>query len=681
VPADVSFYGSMQRCGEICSRVTGSKAYAEIRESAPVQFGLMWLQSQLDDPDGALANIKAEMEKPENKELMALMSDMFADEVFVYGDREWASLYETYFDIYREVYGAMLKPGMAERMEADDATFEKVLGPIVDRLDELKIPTLVIGFHVSDSELANRQLTRLENVLRPLVNSVPEIKGSLKRAKLGASETLTFSLDGGMIPWDELERDVESDGQQRVFDKIKANVEQRKLVVSLCVKGDYLLLTISPSLKQLIRLGKGKLLIDRPELAPLVEMADRPITSVSYASKAFVEQATFGENTIDTWAGFGKGFAFGVAEAGEFDEKLANRIAKDIEELGEDVKSCLPMRGPMMSFSFLTDRGIEGYAHDWSTNLSLDGWKPLSLLNHLGGDPILFYACRNKYQPKKYEMLVKWAKRIGGYVDEFVPGELGEDELALYKKVKQTVLPLLARIDNANRKMLIPAFKDGQGAFVLDANAQSKQWLAIMPPAEKPLPMIAPACVFGVSDAGLLKKGVGEYVAVIDEGLKKVRMVAPDEIPPLTVPPPETRKSGEGTIYFYALPQEWGVDERVAPNVALSPDVAALSLSLDQTERILKVTPLSLEGPLNDVGRPLASAAYFNFAALVDAVSPWVEYAIKLAEEEGEAVSEAAAIHSSFVELLKCFRSCSSATSFEDGAKVTHYEWHFADIP
>jgi len=176
---------------------------------------------------------------------------------------------------------------------------------------------------------------------------------------------------------------------------------------------------------------------------------------------------------------------------------------------------------------------------------------------------------------------------------------------------------------------------------------------------------------------------------VIDEGLKKARMVAPDDIPPLTVPPPKTRKSGVGTIYFYPLPQEWGVDGRVAPNAGLSRDVAALSVSLDQTERLLKETPLKLEGPLHNVGRPLASAAYFSFAALVDAVTPWIEYAIKLAEDEGagddeeedETGTDPSSMMSSVVEVLKCFRGYSSATSFEDGAKVTHYEWHFADLP
>lgn len=696
VPADLSFYASMQRGGEICSRVADSKAYAKIRNSAPVQLGLMWLQTQLDDPDNPLAWIKEEIDKPENNELLALLSDMFAHEVFVYGDREWARLYKAYFDIYREVYTSMFDAGVIGRMEDDDAVFEVILPSIVDRLDELKIPTLVMGFRISDADRANRQLARLEEELRPLVDSVPEIKGRLKRTKAGDSEMLVFTLDGRMIPWDELESDVESDEQRRVFEKFKANIEQRKIVVSLGVKGDYLLLTVSPSLKHLRRLGKGRLLIDRSELAPLAEMADRPITSVSYASGDFMRQATFGENTIDTWVAMGKMLAgLGAAEGG-FGENLADRIARDVEELGEDVKGCLPKRGPRMSFSFLSGRGIEGCVYDWSENLWLDGSKSLSLLNHLGGAPIFFYACRRKYRPEKYEVLVKWVDRIGAYIDEFVPGELGENELAQYQQAKKVLLPLLARIDNANRKMLIPAFRDGQGALVLDANAQSKQWLAMISPAEKLLAMIEPAFVFGVSDLELLKKGVAEYVAVIDEGLRKAHELAPDEIPPLTVPPPKTRKSGKGTIHFYPLPEEWGMDARLAPNAGLSRDVAALSLSLDQTERLLKTTPLALEGPLDDLDRPLASAAHFNFAAFVDAIAPWVEYAVKLGEgeetfgdgnevnglvEQAEAGSESLGIISSVVEFLKCFRSYSSATSFENGAKVTHYELHFADMP
>ena len=91
--------------------------------------------------------------------------------------------------------------------------------------------------------------------------------------------------------------------------------------------------------------------------------------------------------------------------------------------------------------------------------------------------------------------------------------------------------PLLARLNSANITMLQPAMADGQHAFVLDAKITSRRWFTGMP-QEGPLPMLEPALVYGVSDADLLKKGVGEYRAVADEVMAKIREKNPEALPP-----------------------------------------------------------------------------------------------------------------------------------------------------
>ena len=49
-----------------------------------------------------------------------------------------------------------------------------------------------------------------------------------------------------------------------------------------------------------------------------------------------------------------------------------------------------------MGLSFLADRGVEGYRYAWGGHDRLDGSKPLGLLEHVGGNPILGVVVRHE---------------------------------------------------------------------------------------------------------------------------------------------------------------------------------------------------------------------------------------------------------------------------------------------
>src|SRR5207245_8991171 len=114
------------------------------------------------------------------------------------------------------------------------------------------------------------------------------------------------------------------------------------------------------------------------------------------------------------------------------------------------------------------------------------------------------------------------------YVEDFVVPRLDEAQKGQYEQVMKMFHPLLERLDKATGTMLLPALKDGQTAFVLDAKSESKQWHQMMPASDKPLPLLEPALVFGVSDAELLKKAMTEYRAIISEAISKLRDMRPD---------------------------------------------------------------------------------------------------------------------------------------------------------
>jgi hypothetical protein len=272
---------------------------------------------------------------------------------------------------------------------------------------------------------------------------------------------------------------------------------------------------------------------------------------------------------------------------------------------------------------------------------------------------------------------------------------MSDAEREKFKFVADFAVPQLKRLDNATRTMLIPALADGQTGLVLDADITSKRWHKDMPPVAESLPMLETALVFGVSDAELLKKGMNEYLAVAQAVADKLKEVNPSSLPPnYRVPDPATRETSGGTVYSYELPADAGLDPQIQPAAGLSKTVAVLSLSPKQVERILQQA--TLNGDLIASRKNLGSATVFDFAGLVDAVRPWVEYGVKyyaVGVSPGEDVSEKLRSlenepQMKFVlgdirtgaEILKCFRGSTSITYLEEGATVTKSETRIEDL-
>jgi hypothetical protein len=167
------------------------------------------------------------------------------------------------------------------------------------------------------------------------------------------------------------------------------------------------------------------------------------------------------------------------------------------------------------------------------------------------------------------------------------------------------------------------------------------------------------------------------YHAVINDALAAASELSGGQIPDLKMPDPTVEKGSGGTLAYYPIPPELGLDAQVLPTAGLSKSVLALSLSRGHTERLLKRTPLKFEsGPLADLNsKPLAAAFGFNWPALVDAVTPWIELGVASANlppvppgPEGDVLKQVRTV----LEVMKVFRGVTSATYYESGAQVTH---------
>ncbi|MAG93251.1 MAG: hypothetical protein CMJ48_05825 [Planctomycetaceae bacterium] len=683
VPDDASFYASSLRNKEKLDAFLASKAYAKLKSLPYVQMGLMTLDAQLNDPFGPLAD-------EENKAALAMLGDMFSNEIFVYGDSGFGDLLTLVRKLQMANTAAGIRSAIAGGTDADVAA--GLVKAATDNLSLMKVPTTVIGFRLTDADRAKGQLARLEPILKMLLAQQPGLDERFKKTTVGESEFLTLNLDGALIPWEELENDpdVDLEAVRADYDKIKAHVTQMKLTISLGVHEDLLLLTFSPNAELISSLGNGKLLYDRKELAPLRKHAQERISSISYVSEKFADQAGALDQQIDSMLAIAKG-ALPQLPA---DDETRAEIEKDLDAAKDSLIELLPEPGALLTFEYITDSGFEGYSYSYAENKLLDGSKPLSLLDHVGGSPIGFSLGRSKYSPKTFDAMVKVLDRVVYHAEKIALPQASDQDRETYEKVSKLVKPLLNRAGETTKNSLLPGFKDGQTALVFDARIKSNQWFAGMPPIPGPLPMFELGCVLGVSDASLVRKAFSEYHAIAQELIDGMHEIDPDQVPQIKLPTPEGERVASGTMYKLDLPIEWGVDEQIAPNAALSEKVAVLSLSPVTTERLLTPTPLALRtGPLADRSRSLAGAGYFNSPALVDAVDAWLQSGIKmfgpllamgLAGPGGDPGQDPLAPileqYNTVVSVIKCYKGYSSATYIENGVTVTHHASVYQDL-
>ena len=516
-------------------------------------------------------------------------------------------------------------------------------------------------------------MARLEKHVMPLVEQVPELKGRLKRTKIGAGDFLTLSLDGTMVPWHEIPiKEIEEEPGE--FDEVFKKLKAMKLTVSLGVSGKYALFGIGETTQHLAKFAPGNdRLTGRAEFKPLARFADRRITSLNYVSKDLQVQLALTDKDVNEMVEFAKA----MLPQAELTEEQQARVSKDLEEFARDVRHYLPKPGASLSFAFLTEQGQESYGYDWGESNTRDASKPLTLLNHVGGTPLMAAVNRAKYSPSDYQLVVKWIRIFHRHFEEFVVPKMEPDQQASYDKFMKGAVPLFKRLDETTSKYLLPALADGQTGIVVDGKLTSQQWVTMLPPTETALPMLEVALVLGVSDAAKLRQAAGEYWDVAKKMLVVIREAGGEDVPEVELPDPEVKKGKGGELFSFPLPLMIPLDKKLTPTAGLSDKVAVLTLSNEHAERLLTSTVLKIDGGvLTDTNRKLAGATIVDWAATVDAVTPWVDMAVRMAPPLadpviGDSKDLPAQVHT-VLDVLKVLRNYTSATYQEDGAWVTH---------
>lgn len=693
-PADASFYSAGFRFGEQLDLLLKSNAWKTFSNMGSVQ--LAWGQAKgfLTQPGGPIDEYQKFMLDPENQDLETLAKELFATEVFAFGDKQFAPT----LDMLKTAYNGMLQASFVagfsaelkgERVETTPQDMMTAFFYILnERLNDVVIPNTLIGFKIKSTAIAEKQLQRLELLITRALAGAPPLVERLKREKIGGGNFLTMTIEGDLIPWDDIPWD-EIEAEPGQFDKLRNKLRQLKLNVSLGVKDGYLLVAIGNSNEYLAKLGTGPLLLDTPECKPLLAHLGTDLWSVSYQNRAIrIPLSTFTKESVQGYSDI----LYAILLETELPEDLKARLEKNLKAMTTDIKGLVPEVGASLSWSKRVPQGIESWVYDWSQNLYTDSSKPLEILKHVGGNPLVVVAGRGKYRPQDYDMLVKWAKTGYGYFEEYGLPQIPADDRANVEMVLDRVMPLWKRFDDIVRTQLMPAGQDGQSALVIDRKIESKQWIGPMPPSDTPLPLFELAIVSGISDADKLKAGVSGIRGIMDDVVKLAKDLNPGEIPDdFKIPDPRSRPLGEGTVWWYDIPaqiqDELALDKQILPHWGLVESVAVVGTSPRQTALIFSGTPFAANSYLREaIEKPLSNVTMVQIGGLLETFVPWIEYGVNLGLQQTQdatprmIISGAQADLKTTLRVLGCLKTYSSFTRTEDKATVTQSLLEIEDL-
>jgi hypothetical protein len=649
VPADAAFYRACLRNREQFDAVMNSNAIERLLERPRMAQWLVRLKARWENPDRSL--IGRWLSKPENQETLDFAVEALSQEVFWYGDASFADLLDLTAYVNQTAASAQLEALRGGRSLADSerAAAYAALGIVAEDPKELRVPPVVIGFRVSDRERAQRQIDRIGELLQGLLDKPRPAQNET----IAGNQFRTWRISGGMLPWDLIPKYELDKVDPQLRRRVLAVLESKNAVLSVGLRDDYLLVSLGESNDHLAQLGQGPLLADRAELAPIFDYADRPLNTIVYVSEAYRERAEAAERhqftgsfLLEEFIKHPDGLAQGNAAV---DEKLRRELIADMKHLTAQISDVARARGATLRFSFLTPQGYEGFHYDWSQRWQSGSDDPLTVLKHLGGEPLGFFALRRPWAVEDYDQWVTWVKRGVYYFEKIGLPEMSEDRRAAYVQMRRQLEPQLARLDRTTRDLLIPSVADGQKAIVLDSSPRFETEFVERGgegdhPASLPadsLPGLELACVLGVTDHDQFRRACQEYLAVAGElwsGLRSFLEEAQSKADARTDAPrfrlpkvgegedlkPRVETTAEGEIYYYELPSRWRAAARIAPNLGLSENVAVMSWLPVFSQRLMNEQPLKLETDLIDAEQPLTAAVHLNFAGIVDAIEPWL---------------------------------------------------------
>jgi len=698
VPRDAAFYSSSLHLKEQWDLLVGSKAWAELTALPVVQTGMFLAEAQFANPDSPLGKAKGFLDQPENQQLADLLIDMGSQEIFIFGGKDTLKSLELLVQLNAANRMGPLA-GLLEETDPQKARVNLMLETLMENRESLVAPDMVIGFRITNKQVAEDQLARLEKRLEELLQEEsPQWSERLRREAVDGRRYLTFTFDGGMLPIDE----IEEEDLKRAADELEIELKQVKqllrevkkltLKIAIGVREDYLVVSLGKDSQPLAQLGQGPPLAQHPKLKKLATHAKQRIVGLSYSSSELIRAAT---TTGEDVQALGDVAAELLADA-ELNDDVKRRIEKDARELADELAQTMGRIDASVQCTFLTGRGYETYRYNWSQARGMSSAQPITLLQHLGGSPLAVFAGRCQPQPGSLDRTAHWLKKFFGYFEEIALPEMDPDDRQTYQEAKKKYQPLLKRLYDVTAQKLAPALSDCQSGFVLEAEMTSEQWIEALPRTAVGLPMFEPAILVGLSDSQQFIEALADYREIINEGIEIAAELSEGEIDKdLEIPRPESEYTDAGSFYSYAFPDDWGVDSQAALSLGVGDDVAVFGISPAQAKRLIVEKPLELTGPIAErAGKPNWGVAYIDFAGLMETAQPWIDFGVRMglsggadgvgplgdpANDSPQITQVLGQVHAG-LKIARCIRSASAVTYRDGDVTVTRSELYIEDL-
>ncbi len=162
----------MLRNREQFDAVANSKTWARITKLPYYQMGMSLLKKQYEEGD-AFALFRQWIEQEENRDLVEMLGDAVSTEMFCYGGGNWVD----FIDLVQQMYNALnygqiqqsiKDPQFKDQKAMQHAPLHSLLRVLARNPNKIKVPDLVIGFKIKNTQKAEAQIKRLETLLEAL---------------------------------------------------------------------------------------------------------------------------------------------------------------------------------------------------------------------------------------------------------------------------------------------------------------------------------------------------------------------------------------------------------------------------------------------------------------------------------------------------------------------------------
>ena len=676
VPQDVAFFSANMNLREAWKDFLTGSFVTRLRSVPYVQRLEAEGLAQWDNPEGQMKTVRDTLKNPNVQNLLSLLADMNSQEVFFYGASDWNESISGLMWLYQDI---------TARSDEPEALQEFVAELDAEYLDELTIPTTVVGFRLSDDKIARTLLDALQGVLQFGMQQIPELAPlaeQISRKDLKDGQVLSIALSADLIPVDKLEPEV-----QEMLGGVLEALEGRKLVISLGLRNKVLLMSISEESSPLLTIGEGDKLVEHEKFEILLDNLPKNLRNVSYISKEWREsqwQASYG----NYFQNLANQFATAVSSetSDEVDvEEWQEEILADAAEMDEYIADLEVEFDAALSWSFASDIGLEGMAYDWSENQLLENAEPMSIVRHAGTQPLLIFAMKTQAQPAINELLAQAIDRAPAHIERFIAlAEQEEEKRDVALKVLEEAWPLVEDVYRIVNEEILPSVDENESLLSISSLWTTTEVSLDLPPAESPLPLPEIGFAIKVRNRDQFLAGCNELFGVFDKVVEVVREFNPDSVPAdYSVPRPEREELAGATRFYYSELAQGFPIEGFQPQVIVGNDAIVMGYSARQVTDLVADKPLTTRPAWLEPDMPVAAMSMVDWAGMVNSVTPWMTYGFQIATGDlntplgpGEGPIPTGKDVVQIWECLTAFgRMAATSVIDEDGITVSRWVW------